>query len=390
MASILSIKNILNSKRIHTRTLNNITVDSSSISAGNNAVTVRCKIDGREGEWLLKCYFRKKRHLDEIYGDDYYPNELRIYSINGEVDYIDVVVKPWVAGWPLDRHIGYNGSDYTALSREFDILALNTLDAIYAHGDIKPENIIVGSDNKMTLIDFDAMWRPEFDPSTLSEIGTLSYRHPNRKTTEFNKHIDDYPLALISTALAALALDQEAMKPFIKPDKTLFTPKLCLGHRDRALNEAKRIFLEHKDTNHYRIAECIESPQVAINNLRELLYNTINGITEDFDSFEPVVHKVAESAIKYSITEQDLDIMFRDRLIARAQRHIYRMAKAHHYDNKDKVWSEGEETLLTILLFDGHSIPTIARKLARSEQAVRARIRKLKLSIPEQNRKKEP
>lgn len=66
------------------------------------------------------------------------------------------------------------------------------------------------------------------------------------------------------------------------------------------------------------------------------------------------------------------------------------MAKAHRYDNKGKVWSEGEETLLTILLFDGHSIPTIARKLARSEQAVRARIRKLKLSIPEQNRKKEP
>ena len=435
MISVISIKSALNAERLHTRTLSNISVDPHTISAGNNAVSARCTIGGREGHWLLKCYFRNKPHLNEIYGDAYYPKELSVRSINGDTDYIDIVVMPWAPGRPLDWHIGRPCIDYTKLSREFDILALKTLDAPYAHGDVKPENIIVDSDYKMTLIDFDAMWRPELNIAGPTEIGTLAYRHPNRDASHFHKHIDDYSFALISTALAALALDREAMEQHIKPDKSIFTPEYCIIKRDCALLEAKRILLEHNDIAHYRIAESLELPHIAIYRLRDFFYHAIYpsklvvvegaenmpfdhlwGYVKDdewiipplFNSCEslrgglgccvvdnkrielPIVSEIESNVIDTPIAKAPVysTTKFIDMLAIRPQKRTDRYAKAGNSDNQGKLWSDEEEMLMAMYLFDGCRISSIARKLARSEKAVIARIHKLKLPITNRNRRK--
>ena len=105
MANVISIMNTLRMRNIPMRTLRLSKVDDYTMTAGNNAVAVRCEIDGREGKWLMKCYFRQKPNLKAIYGEGYYPKELGIYTLGGNLDYIDIVVVPWVEGNPLDKYI---------------------------------------------------------------------------------------------------------------------------------------------------------------------------------------------------------------------------------------------------------------------------------------------
>ena len=226
MASILNIINTLRNKIIYLRTIDHIWIDADTIKAGNNAVTARCRIMGREGDWLIKCYYRPKQNLKSLYGDNIYEKELGVYSIDGKMEYIDILLMPWVDGEPLESLIRNEKSNYQELSKAFDRFALELLEAEYAHGDIKPDNIIVSSDLQMRAIDLDAMWRPDINNYPL-EIGTQAYRHPRRTHNYFKKAIDDYPLALISTTLAALALDRDIEK-MLNGDKTLFTPEECV------------------------------------------------------------------------------------------------------------------------------------------------------------------
>ena len=268
MANIISIKSALRSNKIETRTLDITDVEIKTISSGNNAVSARCTINGRQGYWLLKCYFRRKPNLDKIYREFYHPQELKVYQICGQHEYIDVVALPWVDGKSLDWYIGRNDVDYAALSREFDILAYNILDAPYAHGDVKPDNIIVDDNYMMTLIDHDALWHPDFGLTHPTEMGTIGWKHPLRDATYYNKNLDDYPFALISTALAALALDR-SMEQYIQEDKTLFVPELCVKRKDKVLDKAKQLFIEHNDIVHYRIAEGLHAPNPSVFRIRE-------------------------------------------------------------------------------------------------------------------------
>lgn len=433
MANVIGIINTLRMSGIHMRTLKITKIDDYTISNGNNAVTVRCEIDGREGKWLMKCYFRHKPNLRAIYGDGYFPEEMGIFSIDGKLEFIDVVVVHWVEGKPLDTFIGARNTDYASLSREFDILAKDTLDAPHAHGDIKPDNIIVGEEKKMTLIDLDATWLPSFSYKDNGELGTIMYRHPGRDAEFFNERIDDYPIAIISTALASLALDRATMELHIKPDKTLFDPELCIKGYDRALNDAMRIFLEHNDIVHYRIAEGLQSTSPLISNIDKLfgylpmpLPTTLpEGAWEHryaglwgyklndewivpplFDYCSGIRNGAAHALVgdkrfefnvdnnapirRYIVTkisstpEPRISQKERERMSGKSPRY----AKIGHSDNKGKLWSFDEDTLLMLYTMDGWSMSSIARYFGRSETAVRARLSKLKIPIPRRRRRR--
>ena len=433
MANVISIMNTLRMRNIPMRSLRLSKVDDYTMTAGNNAVAVRCEIDGREGKWLMKCYFRQKPNLKAIYGEGYYPKELGIYTLGGNLDYIDIVVVPWVEGNPLDKYIGAPNSDYALLSAEFDILAKKTLDAPSAHGDIKPDNIIVGTDNTMTLIDLDASWLPSFSYKDNGELGTIMYRHPGRDAEYFNERIDDYPLAIISTALASLALDRSTMELHIKPDKSLFDPALCIKNRDRALRDAMRIFLEHNDIVHYRIAEGLQSTSPLISNIDKLFgyallplsttipegaiehrYAGLWGYKLNDEWIIPPIFDhcsvprngsayalVGEKRIEFTIdnnapinyykvsqisTTPEIRISQKER--ERMSGKSPRYAKIGNSDNRGKLWSFDEDTLLMLYTMDGWSMKSIARYFARTETAVRARLSKLKIPIPKSRRRR--
>ena len=241
------------------RTLEHILIERDTISWGSNSATARCRVMGMEGTFLLKCYFRRRRKARAIYGDRFYPQEFGVAGFHGRMEYADIALLDWVEGTPLESLLWRKDADYKAFSEAFDRLALRTLKSDGAHGDIKPENIIVKPDGEMTLIDWDAAWRPGMSSYDAEEIGTFSYRHPMRDDTNFNKHIDDYPIALISTTLAALAIDSETMLKYRTAENYLINPEDAIYGKDPAVRKAIELFEESGDAAHYRIAKVLES-----------------------------------------------------------------------------------------------------------------------------------
>lgn len=369
MASILNIITTLRSKIIYLRTIDHVWIEGDTISVGNNAVTARCRVMGREGNWLIKCYHRTKPNLKRLYGENAYLGELGTYSIDGRMEYIDIVLLPWVEGEPLDCLIGKGCEIYAELSRSFDKMALELLESEYAHGDLKPDNIIVGDDLSMSLIDLDAMWRPEFANEPSAEIGTLAYRHPMRTHNYFKKSVDDYPLALISTMLAALALNR-SLELRLDSNKTLLHPEECVYGNDATLGEIIALFEKHNDMAHKQIAESLRSLSPMIYGLHKMFYVAVNGSSK---GYKPPKHEVQMT----SITPERLS----------QARTKAGMAISTPHTKRNK-WSEDDDLRLATLLFDGNKISNIARHMQRSERSIRERAKRLGIPLTELNLRK--
>lgn len=348
MINLLHIVNALRSPALELKNIGLVTIFTETITVGNSAVTARCRIHGIEGDRLFKCYYHPKKNARAIYGSSYYPQELRLFTLGGRVEFADVLITEWVEGTPLDIVVASHGCDYGALSHAFDRMAIRLLEADYAHGDIKPENIICRPDGEMQLIDMDAMWHSGIEERSLDEYGTPAFNHPKRPLMRLGKHIDDYPLALLSTILATLALDAEGFDGALSTDNPLFNPQQIVCGKDRALNEAMMLLFRNGDIAHHAIATRLTSSWGVIDDLHQLLCRAL-----DIDCNKP--NDVSKAAVEY-----------------KPPKHT-----APH--KRRRTWSFEEEERLTVWLCDGESIATIATLLGRSEQAVRAHITKLKI-----------
>lgn len=238
-------------------------------SVGNSALVVKVRHAG--DIFALRCYTRPKRNLRAIYGERLLPEELFVYTDGERGEWCDVVLGEWVEGTTLQmamvRSLG-DSERMQCLASQFDRLALDLLGREWAHGDVKPENIIVGTDGRMHLIDFDAMYRPGFSAADCEESGTRAYQHPDRAGV-FGKEIDDYPIALISTSLHALAR-QPAFSG--KEDDTLpIVPARAVAGEDEALTQIEALFASAGDAVRYRVARLLRSPQPRLPRLAEFL-----------------------------------------------------------------------------------------------------------------------
>ncbi len=237
-------------------------------SVGNSAVVFKATVGGHVR--ALRCYTRPKRNLRAIYREKLLPSELFVYTDGERGEWCDVVVDDWVEGETLQtaivRSLG-DGERMVTLARQFDTLALGLLKQPWAHGDVKPENIIVGTDGAMHLIDFDAMYRPEFSAADCDESGTRAYQHPCRAEV-FGKEMDDYPIALISTSLHALARNPSLCDDC---DALPISPAQAVAGRDSALAEIERMFAAAGDAVRYRVARLLRSPLPRLHRLTDFL-----------------------------------------------------------------------------------------------------------------------
>lgn len=240
-------------------------------SVGNSAVVFKIRHDGRIRK--LRCYTRPKRNLKSIYRDRLLPAELFVYTDGNRGEWCDVVVEEWTEGATLHGEIVRsldNPARLAELARMFDRFALGLLGEEWAHGDLKPENLIVGTDGRLHAIDFDAMYRPDFTADDCEETGTRAFQHPDREKI-FGKEIDDYPIALISAALHALALDPTLYGRFERADAMMISPARAVAGDDPALAAIEKTFAVHGDALHYRIARLLRSPRPELFGLADLL-----------------------------------------------------------------------------------------------------------------------
>lgn len=288
MISIRQYLFAVSNSRGLTRTLGDLDVCRDAegrmyYTAGNSAVVFKIRHKGQICS--LRCYTRPARNLAAIYGERLLPAELFIYRDGASGEWTDVVLGEWIEGDTLHEQIARaNGAEFTQLAEAFDTLAATMLADERAHGDLKPENIIVGTDGTLHPIDLDASFLPDFAGSESLELGTAAFQHPARTASDFDAHLDDFPAALISTALHALALAPTLRDRYGVDDTLLIHPQ-GLKH-NAALREILALFEQHGMAVQYRIARLLFAPTHRLHGLADLFGYAVQG-TQNTPQEEP-------------------------------------------------------------------------------------------------------
>lgn len=239
---------------------------------GNTAIVFRAVHEGRP--CALRCYRFPMRHLREIYGGRLRERELFLYTGPDDGVWVDVVLEEWIEGETL-RHCIVEAARtrdtarLVRLSLAFDRLGIALVSDDRAHGDLKPENILTDSADRLHLIDWDAAFLPQFAGERSPELGTAAYQHPARTAADFDASLDDYPTALIATALHALCIAPELLDRYGGRDGLLFDPSRIAT--DEALHEVLALFERRGCAARYRLAQLLYSPTLGLPQLAGLL-----------------------------------------------------------------------------------------------------------------------
>lgn len=272
-------------------------VPAGSFRTGNDAVVFRVVSEGRT--MMLKCYLRPPQAIEARCACSqrtpltaycrWLDRELTIDDDSGGTIDVGVTVGEWIEGRTLadevlDSVVERDAERLGRLSAEFDRLSLRLLDEEWAHGDLKPENIICSPEG-MRLIDIDSIYTPELAGLTTTQLGTEGYRHPSRTESDFDRHLDDYPIALISTTLAALALDYDLYRRNDRGDGVLIDPSEAVAGMSAIVAEIERLFALAGDAAHTMILNGLRTPIHRIDGLHEALHQAVEGVP-DADNLE--------------------------------------------------------------------------------------------------------
>ena len=154
----------------------------------------------------------------------YYEKELFV-DTGGATSLFPVLLMEWVDGITLDKCILQNLSNTKLLHEmtyRFSRMAKWLLSQRFAHGDLKPDNILITKDFHIVLVDYDGMYVPAMKGQKANELGSPNFRHPNRTIDDFDEQIDDFPIINILLSLKAVSLNPNLFAPLITGDKMLF------------------------------------------------------------------------------------------------------------------------------------------------------------------------
>ncbi|WP_297170650.1 leucine-rich repeat protein [uncultured Porphyromonas sp.] len=211
-------------------------------SSGAFAVVFKMR-DPRTGQlYALKCFteeqegraeaYRKIEEELEVAGTTYftsmryYERELFVDSSVSRESEFPVLLMDWVEGSTMELYIREHYRDSYAMEMlcyRFCRLAAYLRSQPFAHGDVKPDNIMVSDTGTLTLIDYDGMFVPSMQGESSPTLGTEEFRHPLRTPELFDATIDDFALASIALSLRAIALDSQLLDQYGAPDRLLFS-----------------------------------------------------------------------------------------------------------------------------------------------------------------------
>ena len=145
-----------------------------------------------------------------------------------EVSWLSGIYKvlEWVDGQPLDAYLRQHLDDtygLQMLAYSFCRMGAWLLSQPFAHGDLKPDNILVRDDGTLVLVDYDGMFVPSMEGETAMETGSPDFRHPLRTEQSFNEHIDDFSIATIALSLKAISLNPQLFHQYAASDRLLFS-----------------------------------------------------------------------------------------------------------------------------------------------------------------------
>ena len=210
-------------------------------SSGAFAVVFKMKDEQTGKCYALKCFTEEQEGRAEAYrqiADElefvdssyitsvkYLDKEIFVDS-NCEEDEFPVLLMDWIDGETMETYIAENYQDNYAMAMlcyRFCKMAAWLRFQPFAHGDIKPDNIMVRPDGNLTLVDYDGMFVPAMKGQKSPTIGTKDFSHPLRTVDDFDETIDDFALASIALSLKAISLKPSLLDEYGAADRLLFS-----------------------------------------------------------------------------------------------------------------------------------------------------------------------
>ena len=214
------------------------------MSSGNFAVIFKMQDESTGNFYALKCFTKEQEGRDEAYHQitnalkdvdspylvslSYLDKELFVDTGQTAETEFPVLLMDWVEGKTLDKYLRENLDDKYALeilAYRFSQLAQWLIPQPFAHGDLKPDNILVREDGTLVLVDYDGMYVPAMKGQKARELGSPDFRHPLRTESDFDEHIDDFTLVSILLSLKTISLQPELLEQYGAQDRLLFSEK---------------------------------------------------------------------------------------------------------------------------------------------------------------------
>ena len=214
------------------------------MTGGGFAVVFKMRDEKNDKLYAVKCFLKDQPNRAENYRMiaeelefvsssfltkfQYLDNELFVDAANADGEEFPVLLMDWVEGINLDQYIRQHLHDsyqLHLLAYQFSRLALWLMPQPFAHGDLKPDNIMVREDGTLVLIDYDGMFVPAMKGQKAREMGSPDFRHPARTEETFNEHIDDFSLASILLSLRVIAEEPALLEKYGAADRLLFSEK---------------------------------------------------------------------------------------------------------------------------------------------------------------------
>jgi hypothetical protein len=212
------------------------------MTSGNFAVVFKMKDEQSEKFYAVKCFTKEQEGRAEAYREitkelkdvsspyltsvRYLDKELFVDTDQTTETEFPVLLMDWLEGKTLDKYLRENLDDKYALEMlayRFSQLAQWLIPQPFAHGDLKPDNILVREDGTLVLVDYDGMYVPAMKGQKARELGSPDFRHPIRTENDFNKHIDDFSLVSILLSLKAISLQPSLLEEYGASYRLLFS-----------------------------------------------------------------------------------------------------------------------------------------------------------------------
>ena len=210
-------------------------------SSGAFAVVFKMQDKSTGKYYALKCFTEEQQGRAEAYrqiADEldlldspyitsvkYMEKELFVDS-QCEEDEFPVLLMDWVEGETMEAYISANYHNQSAMSilcYRFGKMAAWLRSQSFAHGDVKPDNIIIRPDGSLTLVDYDGMFVSSMKGSKSPTVGTKDFCHPLRTMDDFDETIDDFSLASIALSLKAISMKSTLLDIYGASDRLLFS-----------------------------------------------------------------------------------------------------------------------------------------------------------------------
>ena len=331
-------------------------------SSGAFAVVFKMKDEQTGKCYALKCFLEEQEGRAEAYrliADEldcidssyvtsvkYLEKEIFVDS-SCEEDELPVLLMDWVEGETMETYIANNYQDEYAMGMlcyRFCKMAAWLRSQPFAHGDIKPDNIIVRPDGTLTLVDYDGMFVPAMNGQKSPTIGTKDFSHPLRTVDDFDESIDDFALASIALSLKAISLKPSLLDEYGAADRLLFfSDDYC----DLSKSKVMAALMEQMNNEELTTLLSMFLLAKAKKNLALCSFRTFS-ISKPFYDVEELI-KLADLLFEKSKDEADHKKAFRLYSIADTKESLYAKACLGYCYCLGKGVSEDKEKGLTLI-----------------------------------------